>query len=502
MAKGAYIGVQTNHTYTNILGEIGDMATGTVYKTTAEAAYVKNSSQYKFGSSSQAFQQSNSATELTYTLRDSSGQMSFVLDNTHQYYFSVWIQQKTSLDLSFDWYWPVAEPSVMSGVKNTALNVWEHHSAVVDRSGFTSGSYPMRIDCNNYPGNNALMYVDGLMVVDLTATYGAGNEPTKEFCDQYFAFTTGTNTVTIPTAQEVKKLYIGVGGVARKVKKAYIGVGGVARLFYSSGPDVAAMGITYTGTMIDSGIVTMSGVQYRLLTLTSSGTLTVDEEVNAEVWMCGGGTSGVYDAYAYSIGSGGGAGAFTATGAVTLSGGMAAIVGSGGATPTSSSGSEVHYVKGGATSFNGLETSVAFSAPDYYNGGISGGTGGGAGGGSGIGFGDGITKYPFEDSTYFSGKPHCAGGGGGAGFEIYGDDTYIWKAGAGGSNGGNGSAGASGSPAADTGAGGLFGGGNGASSATFYGGGGGGNSNSNFTAKRNAGSGYQGVIYIRIPVEQ
>jgi hypothetical protein len=242
MARKAYIGVQTSHTYTNMLGGIGDMETGTVYKTTAEAAYLKNSSQHKFGSSSQAFQQSGSATELTYTLRNSSGQMSFALDNTHQYYFSVWIRQNTSLDLSFDWYWPIAEPSVMSGVKNAALNTWEHHSAVVDRSGFTSGSYPMRIDCNNYPGNNALMYVDGLMVVDLTAMYGAGNEPTKEFCDQYFAFTTGTNTVTIPTAREIKKMYIGVGGVARKVKKGYIGVGGVARPFFSGGE------LSYYGT--------------------------------------------------------------------------------------------------------------------------------------------------------------------------------------------------------------------------------------------------------------
>lgn len=256
MAKGAYIGVQTSHTYTNILGGIGDMETGTVYKTTAEAAYLKNSSQHKFGSSCQAFQQSGSATELTYTLRNSSGQMSFALDNTHKYYFSVWIRQNTSLDLSFDWYWPIAEPSVMSGVKNAALNTWEHHSAVVSRSGFTSGSYPMRIDCNNYPGNNALMYVDGLMVVDLTATYGAGNEPTKEFCDQYFAFTTGTNTVTIPTARKVKKMYIGVGGVARKVKKGYIGIGGVARLFFSSG-------LAYYGT-----ITGLSAARYGLAAAT------------------------------------------------------------------------------------------------------------------------------------------------------------------------------------------------------------------------------------------
>ena len=234
MAKKAYIGVQTSHTYTNMLGGIGDMETGAVYKTTAEAAYLKNSSQHKFGSGSQAFQQSDSATELTYTLRNSAGQMSFALDNTHTYYFSVWINQRTSLNITFDCYWPIAEPPIMSGVKNTALNTWEQHSAVFTRSGFTSGTYPMRIDCNNYPGNNALMNVDGMMLVDLTATYGAGNEPTKEFCDQYFAFTTGTNTVTIPTAREITKMYIGVDGKARKVKKAYVGVGGKARLFYTS----------------------------------------------------------------------------------------------------------------------------------------------------------------------------------------------------------------------------------------------------------------------------
>ena len=52
-------------------------------------------------------------------------------------------------------------------------------------------------------------------------------------------------------ARKVKKLYFGVGGVARKVKKGYIGIGGVARPFFSFGPSV-----TYYGTLdnIKSGM--------------------------------------------------------------------------------------------------------------------------------------------------------------------------------------------------------------------------------------------------------
>lgn len=305
-----------------------------------------------------------------------------------------------------------------------------------------------------------------------------------------------------------KKAYLTVGGVHRKIKKAYLTTSGVHRLCFSGDVDVAAMAISYSASngMTDAGIVTMGdGNQYRLLIVTKSGTLAVDEEVQAEIWMCGGGTSG-------QEGQGGGAGAFTNTGTVTLSGNMAAVIGAGGAKATSSSLGGRDFLSGGATSFCGLQTSTAFSLrSSKYHEGVCGGTGGGASGSyDEFGTGDGKTKYPFADTTYFSGKPHCGGGGGGS---YSRSDDYDACGGDGGTNGGNG--GSYYPDVTGTASGGSYGGGAGGcgsplsagSSATYYGSGGGGggryyNVSQYSISNANGGAGYQGVIYIRIPVRQ
>lgn len=228
MAKEIYIGGPSAG---NMIGALGDMEIGTVYKTTAEAEYVKNSSLCKYGSGSQAFQQSASATELSYTLRDSSGALGLKSVSDHKYYFCIWVMQRTSVNLSLSVKLSVDE--IISKAKNTQLNVWEQHSTVFTPSENVLNA-SMDIICNDYPGNNALMNIDGLMLVDLTATYGSGNEPDKAWCDANIPFTTSSESGK-GLARKIKKCYIGVDGVARKIKKAYIGVDGVARLTWTSG---------------------------------------------------------------------------------------------------------------------------------------------------------------------------------------------------------------------------------------------------------------------------
>lgn len=298
----------------------------------------------------------------------------------------------------------------------------------------------------------------------------------------------------------------------RKAKKAYLTIGGVHRLIFSGGVDVATMSFSYSGDMTDGGVVTFGDplgeqAQYRLLILTSSGTLTVDAELEAEVWMCGGGTSGQASISSYAMSGGGGAGAYTTTGAVKLSGKMAAVVGAGGAKSKSNGA----YNGGGASSFAGLSTKSIASdtSTEKKAKAISGGTGGGSGtgGGGSAGAGDGINKVPFRmaslDSTLMQGHYTCAGGGGGGYYnpQLGGGAT----GGSGGTNGANG-----GAAIGFTGAGGVggsYGGGNGGDSgfagsdATYYGSGGGG---AGFGAAviNSGGAGYQGVIYIRIPVNQ
>jgi hypothetical protein len=283
------------------------------------------------------------------------------------------------------------------------------------------------------------------------------------------------------------KGYLTVDGVYKSVKKMYLTQNGVHRLVFGGGVDVGAMVITYSaaGGMQDAGVVTMGdGKQYRLLTLTKSGTLTVPEEVQAEVWMCGGGANGV--STAANVYGDGGAGAYTATGAVALATSTTAVIGAG---------------DSGASSFGAIQTKACS--------GKNGGTGGGGAYNSTPGTGDGVDKHPFGDSAFFP-NAHC--GGGGAGQYMSGGPmaTNLYIGGNGGTNGGNGQAAGS----TTSGAGGEFGGGNGGyadytgatagSAATFYGsgGGGGGLVSTMFTSGAAGGSGYQGVIYIRIPVEQ
>ena len=252
--------------------------------------------------------------------------------------------------------------------------------------------------------------------------------------------------------------------------------------------DVSALSITYTGAYTDYGMVTMSdGARYRLLAFTASGTLSIEQPVNCEVCVVGGGANG---AKATSSGGAGGAGAYLKNQSVSAYNGGPVVVGA---------------VQGVSSI-----TDVSVNA-------VSGRNGGTGAGGKTAGTGDGISKYPFGDTGYslWAGKPHCAGGGAGGGSYYSSDDTWgSFAYGDGGSNGSNGSA----QTYQDTGnapggSGGLYGGGNGGkamagqhngANATYYGSGGGGGSYEHYYSASigSVGVGYQGIIYIRIPEDQ
>ena len=249
-----------------------------------------------------------------------------------------------------------------------------------------------------------------------------------------------------------------------------------------SGIDVAALSITYTGAHTDYGMVTMSdGARYRLLAFTASGTLSIEQPVNCEVCVVGGGANGTRAGG--SGGGDGGAGAYLKSQSVSAYNGGSVVVGAG----------------QGVSSI----ADVSVNAVSGKNGGT------GAGGKTG-GTGDGLSKYPFEDTGYslWAGKPHCAGGGqGGAS-----DDGLGFDGGRGGTNGGNGYPRGSNQVSNPSGGvGGSYGGGNGGDTgnggnATYYGSGGGGGSkyisDIGELTLYNGGSGYQGIVYMRIPEEQ
>ena len=279
-----------------------------------------------------------------------------------------------------------------------------------------------------------------------------------------------------------------VGANSNKHTIATITPGGIIPMQYAlrrmmmaalgSGIDVAALSITYTGAHTDYGMVTMSdGARYRLLAFTSSGTLSIEQPVKCEVCVVGGGANGNRGV--------GGAGGYLKNQAIADYSGGAVAVGA----------------AQGASSIGGVSVSA-----------VSGSSGGSGGGGHndvwGPGSGDGKSKYPFDDDSYefWAGKPHCAGGAGGGYFSA---NNGKYAGGNGGTDGGSGG-GATNGPSSG-GTGGVYGGGNGGigssygqnsgSNATYYGSGGGGYGDGNGITGSN-GSGYQGIVYARIPVNQ
>ena len=100
---------------------------------------------------------------------------------------------------------------------------WVSVSKIITPTKEENGTVALRLTAQNLDGTlkaGMKFYFDNVALYDLTALYGAGNEPTLEWCD--------TNLETL------KELYKSKNGKARKVKKGYIGVDEVARLFYSA----------------------------------------------------------------------------------------------------------------------------------------------------------------------------------------------------------------------------------------------------------------------------
>lgn len=132
-------------------------------------------------------------TELEVTFQTSA---TIALDKTHKYYARFEHYQEVATGRDVDIYWPVGEPSIVNGAIGPS-GQWNVTSAVVERTSFENGSYVFRLDYNNNL-EAGQMWFDGAMLIDLTACFGAGNEPTKEWMDENIPWFTGTYNYTVP----------------------------------------------------------------------------------------------------------------------------------------------------------------------------------------------------------------------------------------------------------------------------------------------------------------
>lgn len=114
----------------------------------------------------------------------------FQLIPDHFYYACVEVYQETKLG-SVDYFWPSGSPSIFGGQATGNAGAWKKCSNVTTRTSFSAGEYPVRLDFNN-GGTAGKIWFDGLMLIDLTEAFGAGNEPGNAWCQANIPYFTGT----------------------------------------------------------------------------------------------------------------------------------------------------------------------------------------------------------------------------------------------------------------------------------------------------------------------
>lgn len=128
---------------------------------------------------------------------------------SHKYYISFKVRFAAATQGTCDWYWPVAEPCAAQNMAfNVAAETWVRLSAVFGRTSFSNGSYPCRFDYNNNNGKNTTFWFTSCMLIDLTAAFGAGLEPSKEWLDKHI--TAFSDSPSVDYIYSLGELFAGI----------------------------------------------------------------------------------------------------------------------------------------------------------------------------------------------------------------------------------------------------------------------------------------------------
>lgn len=113
----------------------------------------------------------------------------------HIYYISLYAK-KDGNDKNIGFYIPLAEPSWVLTRTIKTDGDWTKYSTYGDRTNYdVYYRDTIRVDNDNQYTENTL-WVDELFVIDLTETFGPGNEPDKAWCDANLEY--GVTEVAVP----------------------------------------------------------------------------------------------------------------------------------------------------------------------------------------------------------------------------------------------------------------------------------------------------------------
>lgn len=161
-----------------------------------------------FGSRSQYFTSGNTIVQTIST--------STIPIVGHKYYGRHYLKTNgdvNALDCRFEWFAGDGPGlNFVFGWNRGNYSEWTMESSIIDVTELNATSgFVIRSFMVNSTGN---LWADGLMIVDLTSTYGVGNEPSKVWCDENIPFFVGTTNITAPPSS----------GFARKIKRFFVGV--------------------------------------------------------------------------------------------------------------------------------------------------------------------------------------------------------------------------------------------------------------------------------------
>lgn len=339
-------------------------------------------------------------------------------------------------------YWPIDEPLMGSAnVDSSKINQWQKLSWRNIRSKWSDNfTHSFRFDFEGMAANK-IAYIDDAMLIDLTAAFGAGNEPTQEWCDTNIEYFAGNKiiqyeapnkydlTVTTPTKiQTGDILNCPYSGSMKSVilpKGTYVlecwgaqGGNGYGNTSYPGGKGGYSKGtITLnkkTNLYLYTGGQGLGGTTYNSSGATTAGGFNGGGSATSQNsrGSGGGGTDiriGTDSLYARVLVAGGGSGSSGYTSSAGFAGG--GISGKTYGNADSSTGSSYYggggsQTKGGAIApYNGnYATAGSFGQGGNYNAKSntyygSGGGGGWYGGGGAIGIGGGGSGYMYTASS-------------------------------------------------------------------------------------------------------
>lgn len=136
----------------------------------------------------------------------------------HKYYASRWVKsngENSPADCRWEWFAGDGDGlNFIFGWNRGYYPDWSFQSVVYTINTVNGSGHYIRCFVVNSTHD---FYVDDMVLVDLTESFGAGNEPSQAWCDRNIPFFSGSTTVDNPLSMRVK-----VSGEWKEANKMYV----------------------------------------------------------------------------------------------------------------------------------------------------------------------------------------------------------------------------------------------------------------------------------------